>query len=180
MPRAAIWSYTAIFKQSHVSLQRRSPVTSLSSAPFSPPCKAQGELISHLAPRPLCTQPHQALSRLEQAERVLIGPQRRLKTCVLGLVRGAAARARNEHLHPSLHLSPSPPQHQPFLNRAAPRDHLQPLAVALQTCSCSKGGTGSAGTRMTTRARSSLCGTAKHPKETSQAVKISQLKSAKR
>lgn len=97
----------------------------VSSPLFLPPRKAQSELISHLAPCLLFSQPHQALSHLEQEQRVLMGPQRCLTTCLLGLVLGAAADARHERLHPSLHPPPISTAASAFAEPCSSRGALQ-------------------------------------------------------
>lgn len=111
----------ALFKLSHLKFAteaaRHEPA--VSSPRCLPLCKSQGELISHLAPCLLASQPHQALIHVEQEQRVLISPQRCLKTCLLGLALGGAKMLEMKAFTLRFIHLPPPPQHQPSSNRAA-------------------------------------------------------------
>lgn len=173
----------ALFKLSHIKFATEAACHehAVSSPRCLPLCKSQGELISHLAPCLLASQPHQALIHVEQEQRVLISPQRCLKTCLLGLALGGAKMLEMKVFTLRfIHLPPLPQTASAFPEPCSPRGAACcPLGVALQT-RCHAGGsccyrdpTGEAAHEGTFKS------VVQNPRETPQPVNISRLERAK-
>lgn len=166
----------ALFKLSHIKFAteaaRHEPA--VISPRCLPLCKSQGELISHLAPCLLASQPHQALIHVEQEQRVLISPQRCLENMPPGACAGRCKDARNESLHPSLHPPPTSTTASAFPKPCCP------LGKALRTC-CHTAGSCCCRDPAGEAARKAMSESVVHnPRETPQPVNISRLKRAKR
>lgn len=168
----------ALFKLSHLKFAteaaRHEPA--VISPRCLPLCKSQGELISHLAPCLLASQPHQALIHVEQEQRVLISPQRCLKTCLLGLALGGAKMLEMKAF--TLRFIHHPPPTSTTAS-AFPKPCC-PLGEALRTC-CHTAGSCCCRDPAGEAARKAMSESVVHnPRETPQPVNISRLKRAKR
>lgn len=145
------------------------------SALLSLPCEAQSELLSYLAPRPLCSSTTSSAKSLGTSRARAYRSPGVPENVPPGACAGSCSWCWKRTPSP---FASSAPISTPA--SALPEPRCSPGAAAAAHGGSAdllrqQGDTGSAGTHVTTRACSSLCFTAEHHKGTSQAVKISEI-----